>query len=227
LAVVSRGKAEENRAKLAAHGLNLILVQKDREVSQSYSAVGTPSALLVRPDGTIGSALAQGADQIRALMAQLSPPAALAPAPHGNGAMAATAAKPGEPVPAVKLPDLAGKTVDLAEFRGKDTMLLFWNPGCGFCQQMLDDVKALETRVKTKGPRLVLVSTGTVDANRQSGFRSTVLLDQSFAAGRALGITGTPSALLVDGEGKIASSIAVGAPAVLELAASRAQRPLP
>jgi hypothetical protein len=86
---------------------------------------------------------------------------------------------------------------------------------------MLDDVKALETRVKTKGPRLVLVSTGTVDANRASGFRSTVLLDQSFAAGRALGVSGTPSALLVDGEGKIASGIAVGAPAVLELAASR------
>jgi peroxiredoxin len=125
-------------------------------------------------------------------------------------------------VPAVKLPDLAGKTVDLAEFRGKDTMLLFWNPGCGFCQQMLDDVKALETRVKTKGPRLVLVSTGTVDANRASGFRSSVLLDQSFAAGRALGVSGTPSALLVDSEGKIASGIAVGAPAVLELAASRA-----
>jgi peroxiredoxin len=122
----------------------------------------------------------------------------------------------------MQLPDLTGKTVDLAGFRGKDTMLLFWNPGCGFCQQMVDDVKALEARVKAKGPRLVLVSTGTVEANRTSGFRSPVLLDQSFAAGRALGVTGTPSALLVDGEGKVASGIAVGAPAVLELAGSRA-----
>ena len=41
--------------------------------------------------------------------------------------------------------------------------------------------RALEARVKTKGPRLVLVSTGTVEANRASGFRSPVLLDQSFA----------------------------------------------
>ncbi len=101
-------------------------------------------------------------------------------------------------------------------------MLLFWNPGCGFCQQMVDDVKALEARVKTKGPRLVLVSTGTVEANRASGFRSPVLLDQSFAAGRALGVTGTPSAVMVDAEGKIASGIAVGAPSVIELAESRA-----
>jgi len=82
--------------------------------------------------------------------------------------------------------------------------------------------RALEARVKTKGPRLVLVSTGTVEANRASGFRSPVLLDQSFAADRALGVTGTPSAVRVDAEGKIASGIAVGAPPVLELAEPRA-----
>lgn len=219
LAVVSRGKVEENRSKLGAQGLSLVLLQKDREVSQNYRAAGTPSAVLLHADGTIASTLAQGADQIRGLVAQLAAPA---PAPNGNGAMAPAGAKPGEPVPALQLPDLAGKTVDLAGFRGRETMLLFWNPGCGFCQQMADDVKALEARVKTKGPRLVLVSSGTVEANRASGFRSPVLLDQSFAAGRALGITGTPSAVLVDAEGKVASGIAVGAPSVLELAGSRA-----
>jgi hypothetical protein len=58
--------------------------------------------------------------------------------------MAPARAKPAEPAPAMRLPDLAGKTVDLAGFRRKETMLLFWNPGCGFCQQMVDDVKALE-----------------------------------------------------------------------------------
>jgi peroxiredoxin len=217
LAVVSRGKPEDNRAKLGARGLNLILVQKDREVSQSYTAVGTPSAVLLHPDGTVASALAQGAEQIKALIAQLAPPA---PAPNGSGAGAPAGAKPGEPVPPLKLPDLTGTTVDLAGFRRRETMLLFWNPGCGFCQQMTEDVKALEARIKTKGPRLVLVSTGTVEANRASGFRSPVLLDQNFAAGRALGVTGTPAAVLVDAEGKIASGIVVGAPAVLNLAAS-------
>jgi peroxiredoxin len=219
LAVLSRGKPEENRAKLGAHGLSLVLLQKDREVSENYRAVGTPSAVLLHPDGTIASTLAQGADQIQGLVAQLAAPA---PAPNGNGAMALAGAKPGESVPAMRLPDLAGKTVDLAGFRGRETMLLFWNPGCGFCQQMVDDVKALEARTKINGPRLVLVSAGTVEANRASGFVSPVLLDQSFAAGRALGVSGTPSAVLVDREGKIASGIAVGAPAVLELAESHA-----
>jgi hypothetical protein len=57
------------------------------------------------------------------------------------------------------------------------------------------------------------MSAGTVEANWASGFRSPVLLDQSFAAGRALGVSGTPSAVLVDSEGRIVSRIAVGAPA--------------
>ena len=54
--------------------------------------------------------------------------------------------------------------------------------------------------MKAKGTRLVLVSAGTVEADRASVFRSPVLLDQSFAAGRALGVSGTPFALLVDSE---------------------------
>jgi hypothetical protein len=41
------------------------------------------------------------------------------------------------------------------------------------------------------------------------------VLDQGFATGRSLGTSGTPSAVLVDAKGTIASSIAKGAPAVL------------
>jgi hypothetical protein len=50
------------------------------------------------------------------------------------------------------------------------------------------------------------------------GLRSTVVLDQQFSVGRAFGAGGTPSAVLVDAEGRVASEVAVGAPAVLELA---------
>jgi hypothetical protein len=45
-----------------------------------------------------------------------------------------------------------------------------------------------------------------------------VLLDQNFAAGRAFGASGTPSAVLVDAEGKVASEVAVGAAGVMGLA---------
>ena len=63
-----------------------------------------------------------------------------------------------------------------------------------------------------------MVSAGSEEANREMGLSSPVLLDQKFAAGRAFGASGTPSAVLVDAEGKVASEVAVGAPAVLELA---------
>jgi thiol-disulfide isomerase/thioredoxin len=103
-------------------------------------------------------------------------------------------------------------------FKGKQTLLVFWNPGCGFCQQMLSDLREWEDNPPEDAPKLLVVSAGTEEANREQGLSSTVVLDQDFAVGRAFGASGTPSAVLVDAQGKVASDIAVGAPAVLELA---------
>jgi hypothetical protein len=44
------------------------------------------------------------------------------------------------------------------------------------------------------------------------------VLDEGFAVGTAFGASGTPSAVLVDETGLLASEMAVGAPAVLGLA---------
>jgi hypothetical protein len=69
-----------------------------------------------------------------------------------------------------------------------------------------------------------VVSAGTEEANREQGLTSTMVLDQQFTAGQVFGAIGTPSAVLVDAEGRIASEVAVGAPSVLGLAgASRAE----
>jgi peroxiredoxin len=143
--------------------------------------------------------------------------------PNGNGAAQAMPAGPkvGEPAPGIKLEDLEGKTIDLADFKGSETLIHFWNPGCGFCQQMLDDVKALESNSSEGVPKMLFVSAGTEEANKEMGLRSPVVLDQEFSVGRSFGASGTPSAVLIDEEGKIASEIAVGAPAVLELAGAK------
>ncbi len=238
VALVSRGTAEENRARSFEHGLTNVLLQEGWEVAKTYQVKTTPSAVFVNPDGTIGSPLAAGPEAIKALVTQTvgtlarvpKPAAAPAPSPAANGANVngnaaaqgvPVAARFGEPAPPIKLPDLEGKTVNLAGFKGKETLVLFWNPGCGFCQGMLDDLKALEADPSKRAPRLLVVSHGTVEANRAMGFRSPVVLDQTFDAGRAFGASGTPSAVLVDEEGKVASEVAVGAPAVLQLAGGR------
>jgi hypothetical protein len=83
---------------------------------------------------------------------------------------------------------------------------------------MLDDLKSLEADPPQGAPNILVVSAGAMEDNRAMGLHSTVVLDQGFNAGLAFGASGTPSAVLVDRKGKIASEVAVGAPAVLALA---------
>src|SRR5205807_7058688 len=95
----------------------------------------------------------------------------------------------------------------------------FWRPSCGFCQRMLTDLKAWEAQPPEEALRLLVVSTDSMESNQAMGLRSTVLLDQDgMWVGRLFGANGTPMAVLVDAQGKIASELAAGAPAVLALA---------
>lgn len=226
IALISRGAVESNRTKRAEHGLTQVLLQHDREVAQSYQASGTPSAVLIRPDGRVGSPLAQGAEQIRDLVARSAGQLPLAPVANGHHGSAPSRSAPTAPVgteaPAIKLPDLSGNIIELAASGGRATLVLFWNPGCGFCQRMLQDLKEWEAQPPPDAPQLLVVSTGTVEANRAMGLRSPVVLDTGFTVGRAFGASGTPSAVLVDAQGRIASDVAVGAPAVLALATGNA-----
>src|SRR5216683_2059774 len=52
LVLISRGTPEDNRAKTAESGITQVLLQQDREVAESYQVAGTPSAVLIRTDGT-------------------------------------------------------------------------------------------------------------------------------------------------------------------------------
>ena len=241
LALISRGTPEANRAKATEHGITQLLLQTDREVALSYQANGTPAAVLVQPDGTIGSSLAMGADAIRALIAQAvglpalrsvptivpanSSAIPMAAAQGGNGNQARATSQPltakvGDQAPSFALPNLSGRSVNLSDFRGNKVLVLFWNPGCGFCERMLDDLKAWEANPPKGAPRLLVISTGTVEMNQVMGLRSPVLLDQNMSAGSKFGANGTPMAVLVDAEGKVASELAIGAPAVFTLAGS-------
>jgi hypothetical protein len=96
--------------------------------------------------------------------------------------------------------------------------VLFWDPAYGYSQQMLADLKAWEASPPAGAPRLLVVSRGEPETNRTVGLTSTTVLDQGFDVGRAFGAPGTPSAVLIDAEGRIASGVAVGAQEVMALA---------
>jgi peroxiredoxin len=225
IAVISRGDAAANRAKVAEQTVTNVLLQRDFEVADAYQAYGTPSAVLVRADGTIGSAVAAGADAIRTLVASATFASAdMVPLPvlngHGHDHPAPAQATPriGEPAPALRLSDVHGHTVDLASFRGRSVFVLSWSHTCGFCTQMLEDLRTWDASPPDGAPQLLVLSAGDdPELNRAMGLRSPVLADRNSAVAGAFNIQATPTGILVDAEGRIGSAIAMGAQAVLAM----------
>lgn len=222
VAFVNRGDRQANEEKARDLGLENVLLQSGDEVANQFEVYGTPTAVLIGADGHIQLPSASGSAQIESLFksaainGQLTQLVALAPNPAEKG----SSVQVGDAAPPFALQNMAGKEVKLSDKAGKAVLLLFWNPGCGFCAQMLDHLKQWESERDDLSPELVLISTGTVQANRDLGLRSEVLLDQAFSVGSRFGASGTPSAILVDARGNIASQLGVGATAVFALANS-------
>jgi hypothetical protein len=80
---------------------------------------------------------------------------------------------------------------------------------------MLPDIKALELNRRNASPRILVISTDDIQANRAMRLQSTIVLDRNLILGTSFGVRGTPSAVLVDSNGKIASPVVVGATNVL------------
>lgn len=204
--LVSDGDPDAIRAEASEHELVNVLVDEHLSTYDAYEANGTPSAVLIGDDGTVATWLAAGSDWIESVVQQ---------------ALAGLGRTPGLPVgselPSLRAQRLGGEEVELAEVIVRDTLLLFWNPGCGFCRSLHEDVLAWEAAPPEDAPALVVVSAGETVGVKAEGFASTVLLDPEWHVSSALGADGTPMAVLVSGDGRIASSIVSGGPAVLEL----------
>jgi len=80
VALISRGSEDASRALAKEHGLPRVLFEKEDEVSAYYGAVGTPSALIVKSDGTVATDLAAGVIDVRRLVSRFVPDAPALPA---------------------------------------------------------------------------------------------------------------------------------------------------
>ena len=206
VAVASEGAPEEISAEASALGLDHVLLDEGAGLYKAFEANGTPSAVLITPDGLMASRVAPGSDAIEAIVAEVSE---------------APGVPIGAPVPALELPSLEGERVSLSELRGRHTLLLFWDPECGYCRAMHEDLLAWEKTANGAAPQLVVLSSGDEEATRSDAFRSKVLLDEDFAAGAEFGVSGTPMAVLLDADGRVASGVAAGADAVFGLTERR------
>jgi peroxiredoxin len=124
--------------------------------------------------------------------------------------------------PAFELLDLKGSRIMLEQWRGQRVLLIFFNPSCGFCQQMVPDLAALPVDGHDGRPLPLIVTTGEIEANRQlvneHGIRCPVLLQQQTEVAAVYQARGTPMGYVIDEHGVIASEIAVGVQALLALA---------
>jgi thiol-disulfide isomerase/thioredoxin len=214
---LSSGKAKDNAEKFGGATFKQVLLQKDKEVAELFSAQWTPTAWLVNPDGTIASRTAAGDAAIRDLVERIKAEIDekdILYIPNGNGFKAPLM---GKPLPEFSLEDASGKPVSAEDLRGKKTLVTFWSLGCGFCSQMLDELREWDKTRGQDSPDLLLLSSGNREENLDLGLRGTVLLDDKRDVSKQLGMDGTPSACLVNEEGRVVSEIALGAEQIWKL----------
>jgi peroxiredoxin len=135
----------------------------------------------------------------------------------------------GSIAPAFELPDLFGGRRALSGFAHRRLLLIFFNPSCGFCTNMVSDLAKLPFDGSNGHAVPLIVTTGDAETNRKlfekHKFRCPVLLQRSMEVASQYEAYGTPTGYLIDENGAIASELAVGAPALLALAPGRRAAP--
>ena len=204
--VVGRGDPKRNAAKAAEAGVSDVLVQPAREVSTAFGATSTPSAVVVMPDGRIGSPLARGATAVRALadahLSGTTPPSATIPHPGTPATNLALA-------PQLALPALDGTPATLATLgvEARPVVLVFTDPHCEPCDALLPELLAWQRNAGERA-QLALVSRGSVDENRLMGDRTgidgtiPILIQHGMETIAAYGIHQAPAAVLVTRGGR-------------------------
>ena len=133
-------------------------------------------------------------------------------------------AEQGDAFPQFTGKDLDGNDVDNSLFSANAfTVVNFWFNGCKPCVQELDDLSALNERIKEQGGEVVGINVETLDGNKQgietakqllemtgANYRN-IYFDASSEAGTfALGIMAFPTTYVFDRNGRIVGELLLG-----------------
>jgi peroxiredoxin len=212
---LSNGEQKENIEKFGAAE---ILLQEHREVAEKFNSRWTPTAFLVNANGTIASHLAVGDAAIRELAEKIKTENLgrdFFYISNGNKS------KIGESVPEFILEDLRGKPVGANDLQGKKTLVTFWSMTCPHCTNMMEELKNWDKQKGADEPNLIVFSDGEAEAHKDLELDSPILLDKNYKTAEKFGMYGTPSAVLVDENGKIVSETAIGADNIWALIGKR------
>jgi thiol-disulfide isomerase/thioredoxin len=127
----------------------------------------------------------------------------------------------GAPVPEIHLEDITGKRTELTTvLKGQiPSVLFFVSPSCNPCQSLLPEIESWQEDLKGKLD-FVFISNGTAKENLEKfggdSFK-TILLQKEREAAEELMAKWTPTAILINPDGTIASKVAAGDSAIKEL----------
>ena len=213
LVFISTGTPEENAEKFDGETAKLLLVQKERELADIVKAQWTPTAVLMDRHGRIASHIAAGDDAIRELIDKIKGKdlrQELTFFTNGNG-HSHSKSKIGENIPNFSLTDIKGHEISNDYFTTKKTLVAFWSLTCPHCTEMLGDLREWDEAKGESDPNLVVFSDGNKAEHQEFGLRSPIILEKDYKTAAGFGMFGTPSAVLVNENGKIISETAAGA----------------
>lgn len=217
IVLLTTGSEEENLEKFGSHGPKSILIQKEREVADSVKAQWTPTAILMDVNSRIASHVAAGDGAIRELVDNIRKGPNHKITYFTNGHSHSHGSRLGEVIPKFSLSDIHGNEVSSDSFLGKKTLVTFWSLTCPFCREMIAELRDWEVAKGNDDPALVVFSEGDPAEHREFGLKSPIILEEGYPTAEKFGMYGTPSAVLVNEEGRIISETAAGATQIWSL----------
>lgn len=210
LVFVSRGAASENIERFGESLANGMLLQKSMEFAAQLYIKWTPSAVLVGADGNIASHPAVGDMAIRDLIGKLRSEDFAKPGYHVKNSQKRSRVKIGEAIPDFTTTDLAGNLVSRATFQERPTLTFFLSTTCGYCGEVVDQIRKWESSPERNGTNLIVFSDGDEETHRSYGLRTPIVIDPGYKISANLGMYGSPSGVIIDENGVIASETAIG-----------------
>jgi thiol-disulfide isomerase/thioredoxin len=129
----------------------------------------------------------------------------------GFGSAAAAPSDPfatGAAAPGFQLESAAGKTVNLADFKGQVVLLNFWASWCGPCRKEMPILEQLQKQYKSKGFTMVGVNVEPNSTDAINWLKSTpvsfpILFDKDSSVSKLYRVEGMPNTVIVDRNGKV------------------------
>ena len=138
--------------------------------------------------------------------------------PHGSPAAGPSPLPVGAPAPSFVLPAPDGTLVALSDLLARPpAVLVFVHPTCGPCNDVLREVPEWQERAG-QAATIAVVSHGAPDDDARAGARH-VLVDDAGAVTARYRVHGTPAAVVVDPDGRVAAVSAPASDAVRRLVA--------